>query len=33
MTPRKDAAHKADDVIDAKLHDEIKRRAYELYES
>ena len=33
MTPRKNAANKADDVMDAELHDEIKRRAYELYES
>jgi len=32
MTPRTNAASNADDVMDVELHDEIKWRAYELYE-
>ena len=32
MTPERVAANDAHDQTDAMLHDEIKRRAYELYE-
>lgn len=32
MTPKRDPAINADDLIDVELHDEIKWRAYELYE-
>lgn len=32
MTPKRDAAINTDDIIDIALHDEIKWRAYELYE-
>jgi hypothetical protein len=32
MIPKRDAAINADDIIDAALHDEIKCRAYQLYE-
>jgi hypothetical protein len=32
MTPIRDAAINTDDIIDIALHDEIKWRAYELYE-
>lgn len=32
MTPKRDAASNVDDAIDVALHDQIKWRAYELYE-
>ena len=32
MTAKRDAAISSDDIIDIVLHDEIKCRAYELYE-
>jgi len=32
MTPKRDVASNADDALDVALHDQIKWRAYELYE-
>ena len=32
MTPKRDVASNADDVFDVALHEQIKWRAYELYE-
>lgn len=32
MTPKRDAASNLDDAIDVALHNQIKYRAYELYE-